>query len=88
MTKHEILSLLREETEPNYTSGSYCCDIAEYFDYDQDSTYGRLNRLRKHGLVWRAKADGVTLYGITVKSVSRLAYFEENGCGRSECSLC
>jgi DNA-binding MarR family transcriptional regulator len=88
MTEHELLYLLNEETSPDRSVGLLGGDIADYFDYDQASTYGRLSRLRQQGLVWRAKSKGATLYGITEKGKARLEYFEENGCGKFDCSSC
>jgi len=88
MTKHELLSLLSEETQPDKSLGLHGWDIADYFDYSRDSTYGRLWRMRKQGLVWRVAGRWGNLYGITIKGQDRLDWFEDNGCGWQGCGLC
>ena len=76
--KHKTLRLVKEKGTVRGT------DVVEHFQYTPGTARSYLSHLGRQDLVERC-ADG---YSLTPKGHDRLQFFEVNGCGNPDCSLC
>jgi DNA-binding transcriptional ArsR family regulator len=81
MTRHEALTYLNMCGEPLSKN-----NLRQYFSLAYTTASEAVNRMQRDGLVEAIRIVGREVYyGLTVRGIKRLDFFDQNGCNNEGC---